>query len=75
MKVVIDTNIIIAALLKDSITRKIIIESGWEFYYPEISMHEIREHKNLILEKSGLSEEEYLELLKKLLSYINIVPI
>ncbi len=74
MRIVVDTNIIIAALIKDSITRKIIVESGWEFYYPEISIHEIREHKNLILEKSGLSENEYLELLKKLLSYINIVP-
>ncbi|HLD41431.1 MAG TPA: putative toxin-antitoxin system toxin component, PIN family [archaeon] len=73
MKVIIDTNIIISALIKDSITRKIIVESGWEFYYPEVSLHELRENKTEILEKSGLEETEYLKLASKILSYMNLL--
>ena len=74
MKVVIGTNIIISALIKDSTTRRIIIESEWEFYYPEMSFHEVRKHKNIVLEKSGISEGEYAKLLNALLSRIKIVP-
>lgn len=43
---VIDTNIILSAFIKNSTTRKIIVESGWDFYYPEMSFHEIRKYKN-----------------------------
>ena len=74
MKVVVDTNILISALIKDSTTRKLIVESDWEFYYPETSFHEIRKHKSLILQKSGMNEEEYAKILNVLLSHIKIVP-
>jgi len=74
MRIVIDTNVLISALIKDSATRRIIVQSGWEFYYPESSLHEIRRHKNMILEKSGLSENEYSKLLHIMFSYITIVP-
>lgn len=70
MNLVIDTNILISALIKNSITRKIIFESGWTFYYPSISLVEIDKYKDLILEKSGLSREEYSLLLDSLKNYI-----
>ena len=73
MKIVLDTNILISALIKDSITRKIIFESNSEFYYPETSLHELRKHKNLILQKSGMNEKELEELLDKIFSHIKIV--
>jgi predicted nucleic acid-binding protein len=56
MKLVIDTNILLSALIKDSTTRKIIIQSEWQLYYPEISFHEVHKYKQLVLEKSGLCE-------------------
>lgn len=74
MRIVVDTNILLSALIKDSITRKIIVESGWNFYYPEMSFHEIRKYKNLVLRKSKMSEDEYNKLLDLLLKHINIVP-
>ncbi|MBS3126558.1 PIN domain-containing protein [Candidatus Woesearchaeota archaeon] len=74
MILVIDTNILLAGLIKDSTVRKIIVESGWEFYYPEISFHEVRKYKDLVLEKSGMNEEEYTELLNYLLKHITLVP-
>ncbi len=57
MKIVIDTNKLMSALIKDSLTRTIITTSGWSFYYPNISFQEIEKYKNVILEKSEMSEE------------------
>ncbi len=74
MILVIDSNILLAGLIKDSNVRKIIVESGWEFYYPEMSFHEVRKYKDLVLEKSGMNEEEYTELLNHLLKHITLVP-
>ena len=73
MILVIDTNILLASLIRDSTIRKIIVESGWGFYYPEMSFHEVRKYKGLVLEKSGMDEEEYTELLDHLLKHITLV--
>jgi len=74
MIIIIDTNIIISALIKDSVTRRIIITSGLQFYYPELSFQEMQKHKNTILQKSGISENSYNMLLNRLLEYIKLLP-
>ena|SRR3989344_4629570 len=74
MKIVIDTNILMSALIKDSITRKIIMDSGYDFYYPEISLNELKKHENLIFDKSGLKKSEYDNLLRNLLDNVAIIP-
>jgi predicted nucleic acid-binding protein len=74
MIIIIDTNILISALMKDSAARKIILYSGLNFFYPEMSLNEIEKHKNLILEKSGLSERQYRILLDKLFEYVSLMP-
>ena len=73
MIIVLDTNILISALIKDSTTRKIIFESGWDFYYPEMSFHEIQKHKGLVIEKSGVSTEGYDTLLDCLFKHISMI--
>ena len=73
MKIVIDTNILLSALIKDSTTRKIIVESGLDFYYPELSFHEVRKYKNLVLDKSKMTGKEYTKLLNLLLDKISLV--
>lgn len=74
MKIILDTNILISALIKDSITRRIIVDSEWEFYYPETSLHEIRKYKDLILKKSGLTDIEFIKLFNRLFNYIKLIP-
>lgn len=74
MRFVIDTNILLSALIKDSTTRKIIVKSGWDFYYPEMSFHEVCKYKDLVLKKSGMDEVDYNKLLDLILGHINIVP-
>jgi len=74
MRFVIDTNILIFALIKDSFTRHVLLYSGFDFYYPEVSFREIEKHKNLVLKKSGLGEEKFDCLISVLFKKIKIVP-
>lgn len=73
MNIVIDTNILVASLIKDSISRKVLVESDFTFFYPEIAFHEVRKYKDLVLEKSCMSDEEYIKLLAHLLKHITLV--
>ena len=74
MKVILDVNVILSALIRDSATRKIILNSRSDFYFPEPSLDKIRKYKDYILKKSGLDEEEFKELIAILFKYIRIVP-
>ncbi|MBI2653518.1 PIN domain-containing protein [Candidatus Woesearchaeota archaeon] len=74
MKIILDVNVILSALIRDSTTRKIILNSDFDFYFPESSLHKIRKYKDYILEKSGLLEEEYNKLMATLFKYIRLVP-
>ena len=74
MKIILDVNVILSALIRDSTTRKIILNSQFDFYFPEPSLHKIRNYKDYILEKSGLTEEEYNKIMVTLFKYIKLVP-
>lgn len=74
MKIILDTNIIISALIKNSLTRKIIKTSNWNFYYPEEALKEIQKYENLIIEKADITKREYFNLIWRLLKNIKIVP-
>ena len=74
MKIILDVNVILSALIRDSTTRKIILNSQFDFYFPEPSLHKIRKYKSYILEKSGLTEEEYNKIMATLFKYIKLVP-
>ena len=74
MRIILDVNVILSALIRDSTTRKIIFNSQFDFYFPEPSLHKIRKYKDYILEKSGLTEKEYDKLMAILFKYIKLVP-
>ncbi|MBI3036559.1 PIN domain-containing protein [Candidatus Woesearchaeota archaeon] len=73
MIIVVDVNPLLAALIRDSTTRDIIVNSGFEFCFPEPALHKIRKYKNYIIKKSGLSELEYLVILHTLLRFMRII--
>lgn len=73
MNLVIDANILIAALLKDSKVRELIVHTKHRLFVPEIILIEIQEHKDELLKKSSLSEKEFEIILSTLTSYLNIV--
>lgn len=73
MKFVIDTNIIFSALLRNSVTRKIIVSDVFELYVPEYLYEEIARHDDLILEKSKISTTDYMALLLLFQKHTKIV--
>ena len=74
MKIIVDTNRIIAGLLKDSTCRKILLNENFDFYTPEFLLEEIENHKNMILEKSSLNENTLQIVFELILERIKVVP-
>lgn len=71
--IVIDTNIFISALIKDGLTRKVIIKSKNTLLFPEFEFIEIKHNIGEILHKSKLSQYEFEELFRSLLKHVKIV--
>ena len=70
---VINTNIVISALVKKSYTYKLITSGLLRLYAPKIMIDEILEHIDEISERSGLTKIEVLFFLNILLEYIIVV--
>ncbi len=58
MRLVLDANRLFAALIKDSVARKILLNPSLEFIAPDYILIEISNHKNELLKKSKLPLEE-----------------
>ena len=74
MRLVLDTNILIAALIKNSLTRKIFFLSDFEFHLPEYALEEVTRHRAKIARHSHLSYREIDLLLSLLLESVTVVP-
>ncbi len=74
MRLVIDTGILISALLKDSATREALLLSSIEFLLPEYAFEEFERHKDKISKRSGLSMEDINVLMTLITENITIVP-
>ena len=74
MIIILDVNILLSAMIKDSRTRKIILTSEQEFYFPEKSLEKIRKYKDYIQKKSGLSDSDFMSLFNALMMSIKIIP-
>lgn len=73
MRIVLDLNIIISALLKKSTNRKIILDNRFEFYFPETAFHKILKYRSYILEKTKMRDGEFLILLIRLFSRVTLI--
>jgi predicted nucleic acid-binding protein len=71
---VVDANIIISALIKNSITRELINYGFLELISVQFVFEEINKHKEELLKKSGLSILEYEKNLSLIKSKITIFP-
>jgi predicted nucleic acid-binding protein len=74
VRLVLDTNILIAALIKDSLTREILLHPGFEFIVPEYALEEIGRHMSKIAKCARLDREEVDLLLRILLESVTVVP-
>ena len=74
MRVIVDSNRIISALIKEGVSRKILSSKNIEFFTVDYVMKEINKYKAVILEKSAMSKEQVDTLFSLVMENINIVP-
>jgi predicted nucleic acid-binding protein len=74
MKLVVDANVVISALIADSKTRELIVTLNPELLTPEVVHDEIGDHEALIVEKSGMGVERVRQFINLLFQYIETVP-
>jgi predicted nucleic acid-binding protein len=74
MKLVIDTNKIMAAMIKDSVSRRIISTPTFQFITPDHTLQELSKHEKTIRKKAGLTHQEFNLLLSLVFEHITIVP-
>jgi len=74
LKIVIDSNILFSALIKDSITRRMILDYEDQFLFPSYIFEEMEKHKNELLTKSKMRPKDFEDLLRLLLLKVIIIP-
>ena len=74
MKLVIDTNRIMAGLLKESTSREIILDNRFIFYAPDYIETELFKHREYLMKKAKITESGFDTLLHTLLEQITLVP-
>jgi len=74
MKLVVDANILFAALIKDGKTAELLINDKLKLIAPEFLLEEFAKYKNLILKKTHRSREDFNQYLKFLKDLISFIP-
>ena len=74
MRIVVDANIIISGLIRDSATRRLLIEIEPDLLTPAYVHDEIDTHIETVIEKSGLKEPEVEQLIQTLFKRIAVIP-
>lgn len=74
MKLVVDTNIIISALIKDGINRKILFSPFIDFITPDYSLEELLKYEKVICEKAKLKNNDFQKILKIVFEKVTIIP-
>lgn len=75
MKLVVDTNIILKALIKNSKVRAILLNPNHQFCVPRDAIEETEKHLPLMVEKAGLSADEIKLVLDTLLTNMQVIPL
>ncbi len=74
MRVVLDTNVLISGILRDSIVKEILISECFDFFIPEYALEEVSKYEKELIKKAGISERDFNLLKQLLLENIEIVP-
>ena len=74
MKLVVDANVVISALIADSKTRELIVTLEPDLLTPAFVHDEIENYEDLIVEKSGMKPARVAQFIDLLFQYIDVVP-
>lgn len=72
---VVDSNVLAAALIRKSTTRNLFLRADLELYLPDFSLGEIQKHKQTYMEKAGLNENEFDMVLRTALESFKVVAL
>ncbi|MEA3458209.1 MAG: PIN domain-containing protein [Candidatus Thermoplasmatota archaeon] len=75
MKIIIDSNILFSALIKNSLTRRMVLDYNGYFLFPSFIFEEMEKHKGELLKKSKMNAKDFNLLLNLLLRKVMVVPI
>ncbi len=73
MKIVIDANILVSALIRDSVTRKLLVRLQADFYTPGKCIEEVLRYKGLIVKKANITDFAFNHIMRELLEKIKIL--
>ncbi len=74
MRLVIDANILFAALIKDSLTAELIINDELQLYAPEFLLDEFAKYEKIILKKTHRTSDDFKKFLELFKRRIKIIP-
>ena len=74
MKLVIDANVVISALIADSKTRELIVTLEPDLLTPAFVHDEIENYQDLIVEKSGMKPARVEQFIDLLFQYLDVIP-
>ncbi|MBI4149505.1 PIN domain-containing protein [Candidatus Woesearchaeota archaeon] len=74
MHIIIDSNVLFSAIIKDSTTRRLILEYPDFFLFPAYIFEEMNRHKEELAAKSKMDEMEFHQLFGLMLQKMAVVP-
>jgi len=74
MELVVDTNILLAALLKPSMTQNLIFSKKIELFAPEHCLGEIQKYSSEFAKRMGKSEAEFALAVSLIFTEVKIIP-
>lgn len=74
MRLIVDSNRIISALIKKGVSRKILSSKNIEFFAIGYVLNEINKYRDTIIKKSNMPKEEIDTLFGLVMENVNIVP-
>ena len=74
MRLIVDANILFSALMKNSLTAKLIFEEDLLLSTPDFIITEFLKYEGLILKKTHRTKEEFIQIMHLLKEVITIIP-
>ncbi|TFG01814.1 MAG: putative toxin-antitoxin system toxin component, PIN family [Promethearchaeota archaeon] len=74
MRLIIDANILFSALIKDSLTAKIIVDERLKLYAPEFLFEEVAKYEDYLLKKTKRTRNDFKSFYILLKQKISIIP-
>ncbi|TFG18842.1 MAG: hypothetical protein EU529_17010 [Promethearchaeota archaeon] len=74
MRLVIDANILFAALIKNSLTAKLLLNKDLKFYAPEFLFEEFAKYEDYLLNKTHRNKDNFENFYNLLKQKIKIIP-